>query len=541
MNFSDRKNINILTSLLPKHGVRTAVVCPGSRNAPISHNLRAAGIECLSVTDERSAAFYALGLTLAKNEPVAVCVTSGTALLNLAPAVAEAAYRHVGLVVISADRPADRIGQLAGQTLLQPGALGVHVGYCCSLPEPCDRSSERHCVRLVNDALLHLSGGKPVHINVPVSEPLYDFTVGELPDVPVIHRISSPVDADYLARQAAAFLDSGHRPLVVIGQIAYYMDMSETIARIGRRYAVLYESLSATDGGLNLDLLAKLAANTTSLQPDRVLYVGDTLVSNMIKRYLASLPDACTMGVNADGEIHDTFMNISAVAGCDPVAFLRSMAALECGEDNIFRGLWEGMIKRSRQITADTPPHSTEARAVKMLEDALKGKDVNMHYANSTAIRLGNLYTTHYSYVNRGVNGIEGSLSTAAGFSLASDKPTFCVIGDLSFFYDSNALWPVALDGRLRVMLLNNGGGKIFDTLPGARDSEAFRDLVKASHQTSARGICEAYGIGYIACTDEASLPEAIHRLVDEPSDRPMLLEILLSACRFGSPKNFEF
>ncbi|MDE6691904.1 MAG: 2-succinyl-5-enolpyruvyl-6-hydroxy-3-cyclohexene-1-carboxylic-acid synthase, partial [Muribaculaceae bacterium] len=147
--------------------------------------------------------------------------------------------------------------------------------------------------------------------------------------------------------------------------------------------------------------------------------------------------------------------------------------------------------------------------------------------ANSTAIRLGNLYTTHYSYVNRGVNGIEGSLSTAAGFSLASDRPTFCVIGDLSFFYDSNALWPSALDGRLRVMLLNNGGGKIFDTLPGARDSEAFGQLVKASHSTSARGICEAYDIGYIACTDEASLPEAIHRLVDEPSDRPMLLEIL--------------
>lgn len=527
MNFSDRKNINILTSLLPKHGVRTAVVCPGSRNAPISHNLLAAGIECVSVTDERSAAFYALGLTLAKNEPVAVCVTSGTALLNLAPAVAEAAYRHVGLVVISADRPADRIGQLAGQTIQQPGALGVHVGYCCSLPEPYDKASERHCVRLVNDALLHLYGGKPVHINVPVSEPLYDFTVGELPDVPVIQRISSPVDADYLARQAAAFLDSGHRPLVVIGQIAYHVDMSETIARIERRYAVLYESLSATDGGLNLDLLAKLAANTTSLQPDRVLYVGDTLVSNKIKRYLASLPDACTMGVNADGEIHDTFMNISAVAGCDPVAFLRSMAALECGEDNIFRGLWEGMIKRSRQITADTSPHSPEARVVKMLEDALKGKDVNMHYANSTAIRLGNLYTTHYSYVNRGVNGIEGSLSTAAGFSLASDKPTFCVIGDLSFFYDSNALWPAALDGRLRVMLLNNGGGKIFDTLPGARDSEAFRELVKASHHTSARGICEAYGIRYIACTDEASLPEAIHRLINEPSDRPVLLEIL--------------
>lgn len=528
MSFSDKANINILTSLLRKHGVRTAVLCPGSRNAPISHNLLEAGMVCHAVTDERSAGFFTLGLSLATEKPVAVCVTSGSALLNLAPAVAEAAYRHVPLVVISADRPADRIGQLSGQTLPQPGALGSFVGYCCSLPEPYDAVSERYCVRLVNEALIHTASLKPVHINVPVSEPLYNFNVASLPDVPVIHRISAPADTGCIARTVAGIMDEARKPLVVIGQIEYHPDMSCIIAAISKRYAVLYESLSATAGGLDLDLVSDLAASEDNLRPDVVLYVGDTLVSNKIKRYISSMPGVRTIGVNVDGEVHDTFMNQTVVAGCDPVGFLRSFAGITEPSADAFHRQWEDVVDKANAIIRESAPRSAEACAVKMLESVLKGEKVNMHYANSTAVRLGNRYTTHYTYVNRGVNGIEGSLSTAAGFSLAAPDKTFCVIGDLSFFYDCNALWQDELDGRLRILLLNNGGGKIFNTLPGAAESPAFGTFVKGCHAASARGICEAYNIGYIACTDEPSLPEAIHRLVTEESLRPLLLECLI-------------
>ncbi len=526
MSFSDRKNVNILTALLLKHGVRTAVVCPGSRNAPLAHNLFEAGLECHSVTDERSAGFYTLGMVLAKREPVAVCVTSGSALLNLAPAVAEAAYRHVPIVVISADRPADRIGQLAGQTIPQPGALAGFAGYGCSLPEPYDEASERHCIRMVNEALLHLAGRKPVHINVPISEPLYRFTVDTLPDVPVIRRISAPVDTGYLAATVAAMLDEAQHPLVIVGQTEYHPGMSEIISSIGRRYAVLYESLSATAGGLDLDTIADLASGDESLRPDIVLYVGDTLVSNKIKRYVASLPDTRTIGVNIDGEVHDTFMNQSVVIGCDPVGFLSSLAEISTPRADAFRNQWEEVMAKSETMIRESAPRSAEARAVKMFENAIAGREAAIHYANSTAVRLGNRYTTHYSYVNRGVNGIEGSLSTAAGFSLVAPDITFCVIGDLSFFYDSNALWPAELDGRLRILLLNNGGGKIFNTLPGARESGAFGKFVKACHTTSAEGVCASYGIGYLSCCDEDSLPAAISRLVHDESARPVLLEI---------------
>lgn len=134
--FSNKNNVNQLTSLLKLHDVEFAVVCPGSRNAPIVHNLNEAGIECFPVTDERSAGFYALGMSLKIGmKPVAVCVTSGTALLNLMPAVAEAYYQHVPLIIISADRPADKIDQLDGQTLHQPNALEPYALKSVNIPE----------------------------------------------------------------------------------------------------------------------------------------------------------------------------------------------------------------------------------------------------------------------------------------------------------------------------------------------------------------------------------------------------------------------
>ena len=153
-----------------------------------------------------------------------------------------------------------------------------------------------------------------------------------------------------------------------------------------------------------------------------------------------------------------------------------------------------------------------------------------IHYANSSAIRLANIYARHYVYCNRGVNGIEGSLSTAAGFSLVADRPVFCVIGDLSFFYDSNALWNKQLKGNLRILLLNNCGGGIFRQLPiGDGRSEAL-DYVMATHHTSAEGICQSYGVEYLCARNEAEMEDGIQRLLKEESARPLLLEVFTDA-----------
>ena len=205
--YSDKENVNILTALLVAHGVRHAVVCPGSRNAPIVHNLNECpDIRCYPVTDERSAGFYALGMTQALNQPVVVCVTSGTALLNLAPAVAEAYYQHQPLIVISADRPQPWIDQLDGQTLPQPDALGRFVRKAVSLPEPHDNEERWYCNRLVNEALIVRHA--PVHINVPITEPLFDFKVAALPEERKIELMPADTPPHMLSHVCRMFMQS---------------------------------------------------------------------------------------------------------------------------------------------------------------------------------------------------------------------------------------------------------------------------------------------------------------------------------------------
>lgn len=220
--FSNKENINILTALLTLHGVRHAIVCPGSRNAPIVHNLHELEsrgmMTCHPVTDERSAGFYAIGISQATGSMVAVCVTSGSALLNLAPVVAEAKYQHIPLIIISADRPAAWIDQLDGQTLPQPCVFGNFVAKCVSLPEPTDNEQHWYCNRMVNEALLSCQrhGCAPVHINVPISEPLFDFSVEQLPNERMIESVT--VGISVCPTILINAVNRSPRPMLVVGQ-----------------------------------------------------------------------------------------------------------------------------------------------------------------------------------------------------------------------------------------------------------------------------------------------------------------------------------
>ncbi|MDE7086553.1 MAG: 2-succinyl-5-enolpyruvyl-6-hydroxy-3-cyclohexene-1-carboxylic-acid synthase, partial [Prevotella sp.] len=272
--YSNKENVNILTSLLVAHGVRHAVVCPGSRNAPIVHNLsECADIKCYPVTDERSAGFYALGMAQCLNQPVAVCVTSGTALLNVAPAVAEAYYQHQSLVVISADRPQQWIDQLDGQTLPQSDALGRFVRKAVTLPEPHDDESRWYCNRLVNEALVVRHA--PVHINVPISEPLFGFSVAELPVERKIECQWADISSITLNHVTRMFMQA-KRPLLICGQ-----------------------PLNA-----NYDEAVVLVGDDERYVPDFVLYTGGSIVSKRLKRFLRKAKE--TWVVNETGEVTDT-------------------------------------------------------------------------------------------------------------------------------------------------------------------------------------------------------------------------------------------
>jgi 2-succinyl-5-enolpyruvyl-6-hydroxy-3-cyclohexene-1-carboxylate synthase len=494
--YSNKENVNILTSLLVAHGVQHAVVCPGSRNSAIVHNLNECpAIQCYPVTDERSAGFYALGMAQALRQPVVVCVTSGTALLNLAPAVAEAYYQHIPLVAVSADRPPQWIDQLDGQTLPQPDALGRFVRKAVSLPEPHDDEEHWYCNRLVNETLIAaLQGGRgPVHINVPITEPLFDYTVSELPVERKIEWTAADMSPATLSHVTRMFLQA-KRPMLISGQPMNPL-LDEAVSLVGDDEAYL---------------------------PDFVLYIGGSIVSKRLKRFLRKAKE--TWVVNASGEVPDTFMNLTHVfqGGGEAVAdHIRFMMVME---PHPFVQQWDELLARIRQKVEAYEPAYSEMAAVKYFEQYVG--DAEVHYANSTAIRLANIFAKHPVWCNRGVNGIEGSLSTAAGFSCVTDKRVFCVIGDLSFFYDQNALWNQNLRENFRILLLNNGRGGIFNMLPGLEQSPARDAFVAAEHHTSAEGICQANDIVYLSASDMPQLRAGIDTLLNIESTRPVLLEV---------------
>ena len=492
--YSNKENVNILTSLLVAHGIHHAVVCPGSRNAPIVHNLNECpDIQCYPVTDERSAGFYALGMTQALKEPVVVCVTSGTALLNLYPAVAEAYYQHRPLVVVSADRPPQWIDQLDGQTLPQPDALGRFVKEAVSLPEPHDEESRWYCNRLINEALMVKYG--PVHINVPITEPLFDFSTPKLPEERKIEFLPADISNVTLSHLCRMFLQA-KRPMLIAGQPMNAL-MDEAVAQIG---------------------------DDDEYVPDFVLYTGGSIVSKRLKHFLRKAKE--TWVVNKTGEVTDTFMNLTHVVQGDSEV-VADMVRFNLEEmPHPFVQKWEALLTQIRQqLDAKELPYS-QAAVVKYFEQK-RGANI-VHYANSMAIRLANTYSKTPVYCNRGVNGIEGSLSTAAGFSCVQDDNVFCVIGDLSFFYDQNALWNQNLHGNLRILLLNNGKGGIFDILPGLENSPARDKYVAAEHHATAEGICQQNAVVYRLAKDMTQMQEGIDWLIGTDSGRPLLLEVFL-------------
>lgn len=537
---SDKKNITTLVALLRNHGIENAVVCPGSRNAPIVRSMCHAGINCVAVTDERSASFYALGMSQALGSPVAVCVTSGSALLNLSPGLVEAQYRNLPIIAISADRPTDMIGQMQGQTIEQPGALSGIVKRTVNLPEPCDASSQAYCNRLVNEALIAAIAfpSGPVHINVPISAPLFGESVRRLDPQRYVRAYTH--DGSLPADGITAIMSNIYRaarPMIVVGQCQQAEAVDESISRISAHIPVLCEPLSSGTGASAFETALHAVCGEDAYMPDYVVYVGGNIVSNKLREYLRSCQDAQTCIVAPDAQVHDPFGTLSMLVEGDACsalsAIVRCMDAAKLnGEVQAFCKRWQKALRRAREKSEAIVPAYSQTYLVKTLEECIgSGAGYKVHYANSSAVRLANIYARHYVYVNRGVNGIEGTLSAACGHSLVTTETVVCVIGDLSFFYDSNALWQGSLRGNLRILLMNNQRGSIFKNVSGMPDDDLTDHYVMGSHTAQAETLCRAYGIDYLRINDAQSAQANIRELCNlTPRSRPLLVEAITDA-----------
>ena len=504
---SEKPVVQELVALMLAHGVTRAVLCPGSRNSPIVATLAGQPeVECRSVTDERSAGFVALGWAQQVQAPVAVVVTSGSAVLNLHPAVAEAFYRKTPLLVISADRPASWVGQNDGQTVPQPGVFNSLVRFSAQVPE----DDTWHANRVINEGLLELChrGGGPVHLNVPLTEPFFAMVEEPLPPVRVIGRTEAArmgADEEEALLEEAAALP---RRLILLGQ---QHAPSPSLARLSaeKQFAIVAEHIANAPFAdcCRPDTLIG-ATPVADWSPDLLITCGGDIISKRMKRLLRTHPPKAHWHISADGEVVDTFCALTRVLEGDPEEFWDLLSAFADEGDETYRARWQA---------APVPLPEHEFSGMKFVGDLMNNLPANsvLHLGNSSAVRYAQLFPlpsgVHKVLCNRGVNGIEGSVSTAAGYAFAApDTLHFLIIGDLSTFYDLNGLLAAKECDNLRILVLNNQEGGIFGTLPGMPDCPHIR----APHRESIM----AWGGSNFSYTQ-----------VTNTTDWPRALELLLS------------
>jgi 2-succinyl-5-enolpyruvyl-6-hydroxy-3-cyclohexene-1-carboxylate synthase len=536
--FSSAKyNAQYLAQLLKQHQCKTIVIAPGSRNAPLLIAFsQDEDYRCVSVPDERVAAFTAMGMTLEKREPVAVICSSGSAAVNFYPAVAEAYYQELPLVVITADRPKELIDQGIGQTMRQENIFEQHIQYSANLlRDPADGMAHAYNQRLINEALLATKKG-PVHINVPFDEPLYETT-----DTLAEARFIDELKGERVLRtsklnQLAEVWNSSPKIWVLAGQLLPDDELEETLNQLNVQspFLIFSESLSNLHCGCNIHCIDRLI-NTLSekekqaLQPDLLISIGGEVVSKMVKKYLRTFTPKQHWYVNERTEFQDTYGALTQHVQVHPALFFQALHSKVHTKPIAWRDAFLALDEQRMHALPGylEKAHFSDFTAFKQVLSHLPENSI-LHCANSTSVRYAQLFDHPKDilhFANRGTSGIDGCTSTAVGHAMASDKPITLITGDVAFLYDSNAFWNNQLPNNLRVVVLNNSGGNIFRIIEGPDDSPHFEAFQETVHQHKLEGVAHTYGLDFTSVSTAAELDTALAGFYT-PAKRIKILEI---------------
>jgi 2-succinyl-5-enolpyruvyl-6-hydroxy-3-cyclohexene-1-carboxylate synthase len=513
-------------------GIKHIIISPGSRNAPLTIGFtNQTYFKCYSIVDERCAAFFALGIAQQLQEPVALVCTSGSALLNYYPAIAEAFYSDIPLVVLSADRPKHLVGIGDGQTINQETVFANHILYSANLKEDEVQTKGAEIDKALNTAVFQ-SG--PVHINVPFSEPLYErvdeFSV-VLKSVETNETVACVEDlSDY-----HSLWNNAKRKLVLVG-----VNMPNTIEQKYLNLLANDESVIVfTETTSNLHhnnffpsidkIIAPLTQNDFELlQPEIVLTFGGMVVSKKVKAFLRDYKPIHHWHIDAK-RANDTFFCLSKHFKYSVnhffEAFFKGYQSLQSNYQSYWQNVKQTRAKRHKAYL-NTIPYSD----LKVFDRVLEAipDDCILQLGNSSTVRYSQLFDLNKTlkvFCNRGTSGIDGSTSTAIGAASVSNTPTVFITGDLSFFYDSNALWNNYIQSNFRIIIINNGGGGIFRILPGHKNTDNFDTYFETKHQLSAKQLCTMYGLEY---TEARNLEDIQNNMASfySTSYQPKLLEI---------------
>lgn len=533
-----------LAKLLEMGGIEHLVVSPGSRNAPlITIFEKTTSIQSHVIVDERSAAFFALGIAQQTGKTVAIVCTSGTAVLNYAPAIAEAYYQRVPLLILTADRPVEWIDQVDGQTIRQNSIFSNYIRKSVQLPQNCQNQSELwHLDRLVceamNAATFPVAG--PVHINIPIAEPLYGFDL-EMNETPKFFDILRP--EGYLSEKQLHTLstlwNSSKKKMILVGQIMQNSEMEMLLAQLASdpSVVVLTETLSNVHDATFVDCIDRclgvIGKNAPDFEPDILLTFGGPVVSKRIKSFLRNAGIKHHWHIDPTEYQADTYQHLSLVVPLEPIIFLKALGSVSEPFQSDFAGNWQKVSVQAATLHAKFLSECAY-NDLKIFEILFKeiSLDFDIQLANSTPVRYAQLFAdqlNHRMYSNRGTSGIDGSISTSAGAALATNRPTIVISGDLGFFYDSNALWNSKLPVNLKIIVINNGGGGIFRFLPGPDTTGLLESHFEARHQLRADGLAKTFGLPYFKADSEESLKQLLPSFL-LPCESASILEIISPA-----------
>jgi len=520
-----RQGIKNIPEICACHGVRKVVIAPGSRNAPLIFAFTTQlELECLSITDERSAAYFALGIAQQSGEAVALVCTSGTAVLNFAPAIAEAYYQNIPLLVFTADRPAEMIDQADGQTLRQTDIFSNYIKASFNLPvdstlEVDLQYSDHQLSQAIDTAVSYPQG--PVQINVPMREPIYSALPETHSNPKIIKTL--PVDVypakESLEKLKESWTDFGKK-MVVFGVFPKNDQLNELANRLANEsdVVVIAENLSNISGERIItrpeSFFSSLSAEEkTNYKPDLLITIGHSVICKQLKLYLREFQPAAQWQLESSLPYIDTYKCLDVIITGSACDILGKMPLGKTGSDysTLFKTQNQLIAKRHDAFVENAP--LSDMSAVNNLLKIIPA-NTTLHLANSTSVRWTQLFPTRLDlsyFCNRGTSGIDGSLSTAAGYAYASKLPTVFLTGDLSFIYDSNGLWNNYIEDNFKIIVLNNNGGNIFRFIGDKQLMEKSLDFFTTPHHIKIKSLVEAYGLNYLSCDKTEELEKTMN------------------------------
>ena len=546
--------VDLLVDICAQRGVRQWVLAPGSRSAPLTVALtRHPQMTCRLVYDERSAAYVALGVAQQLRTAVGLVCTSGTAAVNFGPAVVEAFYQGIPLLVLTADRPPEWIDQQDNQAIHQDNLFDPHVRASYRHPVDDGKADTAWFVsRLVAQAIdltQHWEPG-PVHINIPLREPLYTPLTAQrarpLTRDPIRSLSSQPQLDETAWQDLLAQWQGAERKLIVAGMHAVDPCLHAALDTLTQDpNVVVFADITANLHGLTrLPVHADTVLNTADtatlarLRPDLVINFGGQVTSKNIKTLLRTHMPQALWHVRPSLVAPDTYQALTHVLPMQPTAFFQQLATrlrpAASPAATSYAGDWLALDKQAAQALlrlVDQAPFG-ELTAV---------RDILAHLPSGSLLQVGNSMPIRYVNIlgfqsghhpaqvnaNRGTSGIDGTVSTAVGAALATNELVTLIVGDLGFFYDRNGLWHRHLPPNLRIVVLNNHGGGIFDIIEGPNRLEREEQVAYflTPQPLTAQRTAEDHGLRYFHAATSFDLQRHLLPFF-APGNGPALLEI---------------